>query len=152
MSEGKDSAVESAAARPDGRLPYEKPAVTWEQPLEAHRVGPRGENDLALGDRFAVEAAAHDRVSRKTTDNTFAGVQSFAAIGPTAGSSYISIPEIRLLDDTDITSGADLLIMDTQFDAGEYQQHTGWGHGCLDAVVALALAVSACGAAALRRP
>jgi hypothetical protein len=35
MSEGRDRAAESAAARPDGRLPYEKPAVTWEQPLEA---------------------------------------------------------------------------------------------------------------------
>ena len=35
--------------------------------------------------------------------------------------------------------GTDVLIMDTQFDAEEYQQHTGWGHGCLDAVVALAL-------------
>jgi phosphoribosyl 1,2-cyclic phosphodiesterase len=33
----------------------------------------------------------------------------------------------------------DLLIMDTQFDAEEYQQHTGWGHGCVDDVVALAL-------------
>ncbi|HUL76573.1 MAG TPA: hypothetical protein VL691_04850 [Vicinamibacteria bacterium] len=25
---------EAAATRPDGRLPYEKPAVVWEQPLE----------------------------------------------------------------------------------------------------------------------
>jgi len=35
--------------------------------------------------------------------------------------------------------GTDVLIMDTQFDAEEYQQHIGWGHGCLDDVVALAL-------------
>ena len=35
--------------------------------------------------------------------------------------------------------GADLLIMDTQYDAVEYKEHTGWGHGCLDEVVALAL-------------
>ena len=35
MSEGRDRAAESAAARPDGRLPYEKPAVAWEQRLEA---------------------------------------------------------------------------------------------------------------------
>jgi phosphoribosyl 1,2-cyclic phosphodiesterase len=35
--------------------------------------------------------------------------------------------------------GTDVLIMDTQFDTQEYQQHTGWGHGCLDDVVALAL-------------
>ncbi len=35
MSEGVDRAAEPAATRSDGRLPYEKPAVTWEQPLEA---------------------------------------------------------------------------------------------------------------------
>lgn len=33
MSEGVDRAAEPMT-RPDGRLPYEKPAVTWEQPLE----------------------------------------------------------------------------------------------------------------------
>jgi hypothetical protein len=35
MSEGEDRAAEEAATRPMGRLPYEKPAVSWEQPLEA---------------------------------------------------------------------------------------------------------------------
>jgi phosphoribosyl 1,2-cyclic phosphodiesterase len=39
----------------------------------------------------------------------------------------------------DFLRGTDLLIMDTEFDAEEYHQHTGWGHGCLDDVVALAL-------------
>ena len=34
MSEGRDPAAEPAAARKDGRLPYEKPALTWERPLE----------------------------------------------------------------------------------------------------------------------
>jgi len=34
MSEGREPAVEPAGSRRDGRLPYEKPAVTWEQPLE----------------------------------------------------------------------------------------------------------------------
>jgi phosphoribosyl 1,2-cyclic phosphodiesterase len=29
--------------------------------------------------------------------------------------------------------------MDTQYDAEGYKRHTGWGHGCLDDVVALAL-------------
>jgi len=35
--------------------------------------------------------------------------------------------------------GTDLLIMDSQYDRDEYQLHVGWGHGCLDDVVALAL-------------
>jgi ribonuclease BN (tRNA processing enzyme) len=29
--------------------------------------------------------------------------------------------------------------MDTQYDAEEYKRHTGWGHGCLDDVVSLAI-------------
>jgi phosphoribosyl 1,2-cyclic phosphodiesterase len=39
--------------------------------------------------------------------------------------------------------GTDLLIMDTMYDAAEYKGHTGWGHGCLDDVVALALRAEA---------
>jgi hypothetical protein len=35
MSEGEGRAAEGVPGRPDGRLPYEKPAVSWEQPLEA---------------------------------------------------------------------------------------------------------------------
>ena len=34
---------------------------------------------------------------------------------------------------------ADLLILDSQYDAAEYKNHIGWGHGCLDESVALAL-------------
>lgn len=35
--------------------------------------------------------------------------------------------------------GADILIVDAQYDATEYQTRVGWGHGCVDDVVALAL-------------
>jgi phosphoribosyl 1,2-cyclic phosphodiesterase len=35
--------------------------------------------------------------------------------------------------------GADVLVMDAQYDCAEYRQHVGWGHGCVDEVVALAL-------------
>lgn len=34
---------------------------------------------------------------------------------------------------------ADVLILDAQYDAEEYQTRIGWGHGCVDDVVALAL-------------
>ena len=34
---------------------------------------------------------------------------------------------------------ADVLIIDSQYDHVEYQSHVGWGHGCVDDVVALAL-------------
>jgi phosphoribosyl 1,2-cyclic phosphodiesterase len=33
----------------------------------------------------------------------------------------------------------DLLILDSQYDSREYQKHVGWGHGCVDDSVALAL-------------
>lgn len=35
--------------------------------------------------------------------------------------------------------GVDALIIDAQYDAEEYNSHKGWGHGCVDDVVALAL-------------
>ena len=35
--------------------------------------------------------------------------------------------------------GTDVLVMDTQYDREEYSRHVGWGHGCVDAVVRLAL-------------
>lgn len=35
--------------------------------------------------------------------------------------------------------GVDVLILDAQYTAQEYEQHVGWGHGCVDKVVALAL-------------
>ena len=34
--------------------------------------------------------------------------------------------------------GVDALILDSQYDADEYQQHIGWGHGCVDSAVELA--------------
>jgi phosphoribosyl 1,2-cyclic phosphodiesterase/CheY-like chemotaxis protein len=35
--------------------------------------------------------------------------------------------------------GTDVLIMDSQFDREEYEQHIGWGHACVDDVVEIAL-------------
>ncbi|MEI6396365.1 MAG: response regulator, partial [Verrucomicrobiota bacterium] len=35
--------------------------------------------------------------------------------------------------------GTDVLIMDSQYDCEEYKQHVGWGHGCVNEVVTLAL-------------
>jgi hypothetical protein len=39
----------------------------------------------------------------------------------------------------DFLRGSEVLIMDAQYDRQEYQRHVGWGHGCVDDVVALAL-------------
>ncbi len=40
----------------------------------------------------------------------------------------------------DFVRGTDVLIMDSQYDVQEYESHVGWGHGCVDDVVALAMA------------
>ncbi len=39
----------------------------------------------------------------------------------------------------DFLRDVDLLILDSQYDSKEYQEHFGWGHGCVDDSVALAL-------------
>jgi phosphoribosyl 1,2-cyclic phosphodiesterase len=39
----------------------------------------------------------------------------------------------------DFINGADILILDSQYSHAEYKFHTGWGHGCVDDSVALAL-------------
>jgi phosphoribosyl 1,2-cyclic phosphodiesterase len=36
----------------------------------------------------------------------------------------------------------DVLILDSQYDSAEYKKHIGWGHGCVDDSVALALKAS----------
>jgi hypothetical protein len=52
MDEGNDRAAGPVTPRPDRRLPYQKPAVVWEQPLEAQpslmsgcQKSPAGEAD-----------------------------------------------------------------------------------------------------------
>ena len=39
--------------------------------------------------------------------------------------------------------GTEVLIMDAQYDCREYRRHRGWGHGCVDDTVALALEAGA---------
>jgi phosphoribosyl 1,2-cyclic phosphodiesterase len=42
-------------------------------------------------------------------------------------------------DMIDFIRGADVLVLDSQYDRDEYKAHIGWGHGCVDDSVALAL-------------
>ena len=54
------------------------------------------------------------------------------------GNSLGHVPSTMDVDILDFIRDADLLILDAQYDAREYAQHVGWGHGCVDEVVALA--------------
>ena len=40
---------------------------------------------------------------------------------------------------TEFIRGVDVLIIDSQYDSAEYSSHVGWGHGCIEDVVSLAL-------------
>ncbi|HTL16440.1 MAG TPA: MBL fold metallo-hydrolase [Patescibacteria group bacterium] len=39
----------------------------------------------------------------------------------------------------DFIRKVDVLVMDSQYNAAEYSEHVGWGHGCVDRVVSLAI-------------
>jgi CheY-like chemotaxis protein len=56
-------------------------------------------------------------------------------------SNRVSLEFARTEDDkmAEFLHGADVLVMDSQYDHDEYPQHVGWGHGCVDDVVALAI-------------
>jgi phosphoribosyl 1,2-cyclic phosphodiesterase/CheY-like chemotaxis protein len=57
-------------------------------------------------------------------------------VDPKASLEYAQGQERRIIA---FLRGVDILIMDAQYDREEYQRHKGWGHACLDDVVALAL-------------
>ena len=38
--------------------------------------------------------------------------------------------------------GVDVLVIDAQYDRHEYDAHKGWGHGCVDDVVRLAISAN----------
>jgi phosphoribosyl 1,2-cyclic phosphodiesterase len=53
-----------------------------------------------------------------------------------AAAEYTQGQERRIVS---FLRGVDILIMDAQYDREEYKLHMGWGHACLDDVVALAI-------------
>jgi phosphoribosyl 1,2-cyclic phosphodiesterase len=50
--------------------------------------------------------------------------------------AYARTQDQRLID---FVKDVDVLVIDAQYNDREYQKHVGWGHGCLDDVVALAI-------------
>jgi len=53
-----------------------------------------------------------------------------------ASLEYARAQEAKMIE---FVRGADVLILDAQYDRAEYVRHIGWGHGCVDDVVALAM-------------
>src|SRR5207247_1104760 len=50
--------------------------------------------------------------------------------------SSVRVPDSKLVE---FISGVDTLIIDSQYDAAEYEGHIGWGHGSVEDVTALAI-------------
>jgi ribonuclease BN (tRNA processing enzyme) len=58
-----------------------------------------------------------------------------ADAGATATRAFAEAQEQRFVE---FLRGTDVLVLDSQYDAREYQSHIGWGHGCVDSAVSLA--------------
>ncbi|MST94266.1 MAG: response regulator [Pedosphaera sp.] len=66
----------------------------------------------------------------------FQGMRAKAAGNAAPGSVEFGRQEDEKL--LEFIAGADVLIIDSQYDAAEYESHIGWGHACVDDVAALA--------------
>ena len=60
-------------------------------------------------------------------------------IGASAGSVQSAFIKAEAAKLNDFFAGAEVLVLDTQYDLSEYQSHQGWGHGCVEDVVEVAL-------------
>jgi phosphoribosyl 1,2-cyclic phosphodiesterase len=85
--------------------------------------------------------SVHVRARRANHPGVCAGYRLFTPRGSVA---YFPDTEPHVggedRDMIDFLRGADVLILDSQYSAAEYKRRAGWGHGCVDNSVALALA------------
>jgi len=52
-------------------------------------------------------------------------------------------PEVREAAFLEFIHGVDILLLDSQYEESEFPEHRGWGHGCLEEVVELAIKAEA---------
>jgi phosphoribosyl 1,2-cyclic phosphodiesterase/CheY-like chemotaxis protein len=68
--------------------------------------------------------------------HTSRNVESF----DTARTAFVKTESRKLVE---FVRDVDVLVLDAQYDAREYEEHRGWGHGCVDDVVELAVEAGA---------
>jgi phosphoribosyl 1,2-cyclic phosphodiesterase/ActR/RegA family two-component response regulator len=68
--------------------------------------------------------------------HTSRNIESF----DTARTAFVKTESRKLAE---FIKNVDVLIVDSQYDAQEYERHRGWGHGCVDDVVQLAVEAGA---------
>jgi phosphoribosyl 1,2-cyclic phosphodiesterase/DNA-binding NarL/FixJ family response regulator len=65
--------------------------------------------------------------------------QGTTLIAPTKGSASLEYARTEEHKMAEFLRDVDALILDSQYDATEYNSHVGWGHGCVEDCVAVAL-------------
>jgi phosphoribosyl 1,2-cyclic phosphodiesterase/CheY-like chemotaxis protein len=61
------------------------------------------------------------------------------AIAPTKSQKSLDFARAEEQKLVEFLRSVDVLILDTQYDSDEYDKHVGWGHGCIEDAVAVAL-------------
>ena len=77
-----------------------------------------------------------------TTGGVIVFMPDNETVSPRAGDRSEQVPAGMDGEIAAFIRDADVLIMDAQYDAKEYASHVGWGHGCVDEVVALAVSAN----------
>ena len=75
-----------------------------------------------------------------TSTGSIAYIPDNEPFTPAQTGSSPQISEARNLKFIEFVHDTDVLIIDSQYDCEEYNAHIGWGHGCLDEVVKIAMA------------
>jgi len=65
--------------------------------------------------------------------------QGTTPIAPTKGQGSLDYARAEEQKMIEFLRGAEVLILDAQYDRDEYKDHVGWGHGCVDDALALAI-------------
>lgn len=65
------------------------------------------------------------------------------AVAPTKSQRSLDFARAEEQKVIEFLRGVDVLILDTQYDAEEYEKYMGWGHGCVEDAVAMALQAKA---------
>lgn len=86
---------------------------------------------LTVGNRSLVYLPDNEPHGRKHR------LQRHSGAPPSHDTAFVEQADAQL---TEFCRGAEVLILDAQYDCQEYQQRVGWGHGCVDDAVGLALA------------
>jgi phosphoribosyl 1,2-cyclic phosphodiesterase/ActR/RegA family two-component response regulator len=105
-------------------------------PVRAHFLNHPG---ICTGYRLNTPAGSISYLPDVELHQRLRGIWNDAA-GTTALDAPRTPPEDRAL--IDFIAGSDVLIIDSQYDAAEYEKHVGWGHSCIEDTVAHALQAS----------